>query len=140
MGIAYGCKPNLKLALVVWDGLITWDEWRQHLQRMLVDPDYAPMQSQITDLRYSTISPSISNKEIQAMIDMVADQRENLSLKRVAIVAGDEWSKPKQTEVGLRSLSITPIVFNDLTLACEWLGLQEVEISKDLQQIRIKHI
>src|ERR1700690_3829742 len=130
MGIAYGCKPNLKLALVVWDGLITWDEWRQHLQRMLVDPDYASMQSQITDLRYSTISPSISNKEIQAMIDMVADQRENLSLKRVAIVAGDEWSKPKQTEVGLRSLSITPIVFNDLTLACEWLGLQEVEISK----------
>jgi hypothetical protein len=140
MGIAYGCKPKLKLALVVWDGLITWDEWRQHLQRMLVDREYAPMQSQITDLRYSTISPSISNKEIQAMIDMVADQRENLSLTRVAIVAGDEWIKPKLAEVGLQSLSITPIIFSDLSVACQWLGLQEAEISKDLQQIRIKHI
>jgi hypothetical protein len=140
MGIVYSCKPKLKLALVVWDGLVTWDEWRQHLQRMLVDPDYAPMQSQITDLRHSTISPGISNKEIQAMIDMVADQRENISLTRVAIVAGDEWSKPKLAEVGLRSLSISPIVFNHLSLACQWLGLQEVEISMDLQQIHNKHL
>jgi hypothetical protein len=139
MGIVYGCNPNLKLALVVWDGLVTWDDWRQHLQRMLVDLDYAPMQSQITDLRSSTISPSITNNEIQAMVGMVADRRENLSLQRVAIVAGDEWSKPKLAEVGLQSLSITPIVFSDLSVACQWLGIQEVEISLDLKQIRINH-
>ena len=107
MGIAYSCKPNLKLALVVWDGPVTWTQWREHLERMLIDPDYGPMQIQITDLRYSTISPDISDAEIKSMIDMVADQRENLSLKRVAIVSGGEWSKPQLVEVGLKSLSIT---------------------------------
>jgi hypothetical protein len=136
MGIAYRCRPNHKLALVVWDGLIAWDEWREHLQRMLFDPDYAPVQSQITDLQHSTIGPTITNNQIQAMIDLVAGLREKLSVRKVAIIAGDDWVKPKLAEVGLQSISITPIVFHDLATACLWLGVDPVEIGEDIQQIR----
>lgn len=78
MGIAYSCKPNRKLAMVVWDGQVTWDVWREHLLRMLVDPHYAPMQSQITDLRSSSLGADILNDQIELMIDLVAGQRSKL--------------------------------------------------------------
>ena len=138
MGIAYVCKPNRKLAVVVWDGLVTAEAWREHLQRMLIDPDYAPMQSQITDLRYSSISPTISDDQIRAMVDRIDSQRKNISLSKFAIVAGSEWNKPQQVAVGLQSISITPIVFNDLNTACLWLGVDLLEVDKDIQQIRLE--
>jgi hypothetical protein len=138
MGIAYVCKPNRKLAVVVWDGLVTSDAWREHLQRMLIDPNYAPMQSQITDLRYSSISPTISDDQIKAMVDLMESQRKNISLSKFAIVAGSEWNKPQLAAFGLKSISVNPIVFNDLETACLWLGVDGEEVGKDIQQLRLK--
>jgi hypothetical protein len=138
MRIDYICKPNLKLAIAVWDGSVTWDNWQAHLHRMFSDPAYAPMQIQITDLRFSSINPTISNDEIQAMRNLLADQRERISLNKVAIVAGDDWSKPKLAEFALQTISVNSIVFNDLNTACLWLGVNVVEVGQDIEQIRIK--
>ena len=138
MGIAYSCRQDSKLAIVVWDGHVTWDQWNEHLQRMLIDPDYAPLQLQITDLRYSTTDPSISNDPIQAMVDLVSSHREKLSLRKVAIVAGDDWKKPKLAEVGLQSIAISPIVFDDMANACLWLGVDLVEVNEVIRKIRTR--
>lgn len=137
MGIDYICKPNLKLTIAVWDGIVTWDYWRGHLHRMFSDPAYAPMQLQITDLRFSSISPTIADAEIQAMRELLADQRERVSLKKVAIVAGDEWRKLKLAEFALQTISVNSIVFNDLNTACLWLGVNVVEVGQDIKQLRI---
>lgn len=138
MSIDYVCKPNLKLAIVVWDGLITWDIWQEHLHRIFSDPAYAPMQMQISDLRFSSINPTIANDEIKTMKDLFADQRERVSLKKVAMVAGDEWNKLKLAEFALQTLSVSSIVFNDLVTACLWLGVDVLEVGQEIQQIRIK--
>ena len=138
MGIDYICKPDLKLAVVAWDGNITWDYWQEHLRRIFSDPAYAPMQMQISDLRFSSISPTISNDEIQAMRDLLADQRERLSLKKIAMVAGDDWRKLKLAEFALHTISINSIVFNDLNTACLWLGVNVVEVGQEIKRLRIK--
>jgi hypothetical protein len=138
MSIGYICKPNLKLVIAVWDGIVTWDIWREHLQRMFSDPAYAPMEIQITDLRFSTISPTIAEDQIQIMKELLTSQREKVSLKKVAIVAGDEWNIPKLGEFALQTIFINSIVFNDLTTACLWLGADVVEVGEDIKQIRIK--
>src|ERR1700690_2334669 len=114
MSIDYICKPKLKLAIAVWDGLVTWDIWQEHLHHMFSDPAYAPMEIQITDLRFSSISPTIAGDQIQIMTELLTDQRERVSLKKIAIVAGDEWSKSKLGEFALQAISINSIVFNDL--------------------------
>jgi hypothetical protein len=138
MSIGYVCKSNLKLAIAVWDGIITWNIWQEHLQRMFSDPAYAPMEIQITDLRFSSISPTIAGDQIQVMIELLSGQRERVSLKKIAIVAGDDWSKPKLGEFALQAIFINSIVFNDLTTACLWLGADVVEVGEDIKQIRIK--
>lgn len=138
MGIDYLCKPNLKLAIVVWDGSVNWNYWQEHLHRIFSDPAYAPMQMQITDLRFSSIGPTIADDEIHAMRDLLADQRERLSLKKIAIVAGDEWRKLKLAEFVLQTISVNSIVFNDLSTACVWLGVNVVEVGQDIKQLRIK--
>jgi hypothetical protein len=105
---------------------------------MLIDPDYAPMQAQINDLRYSSISPTISNDQIQAMVDLIDSHRKNISLSKLAIVAGNEWNKLQLAALGLKNISINPIVFNDLETACLWLGFDVEEVGKDIQQLRLK--
>ena len=138
MGIAYTCNPDSRLALVAWEGVVSWDQWWAHLQRMFLDPDYAPMQSQITDLRHSSLSPTISNDEIKSMAGLVASQRGRLSLTRVAILAGGEWERPRLAEAALESISVTAIVFNDLATACLWLGVDAAEVAADLERTRLK--
>jgi hypothetical protein len=137
MSIRYICKPELKLAVVVWDGVVTWDDWHAHLRRMFTDPVYAPIQSQFTDLRFSSISPTISNDQIQMMVDLIVDMRKKISLMKLAIVAGNDWDKPKLVEIALQPLSINSIVFNDLVTACLWLGVDVVKIGRDIQNIRL---
>ena len=138
MGIAYACKPDRKLALVVWDGAVTWDDWWQHYPQMLSDPDFAPMQTQISDLRYASVSAAISNDNIRTMVDLLASQREHLSLRKIAIVAGAEWDKLKRAAGGIESVSVAAIVFNDLTAACHWLGVDAVAAAADIEELRLK--
>ena len=138
MGIEYLCKSDRKLAIVVWDGLVTWGVWREHLQRMLLDPAWVPMESQISDLRRSTVDQSITIAQIQEMVSLFAAQRQRSALKRVAIVAGNQWEKPKQAEGALPAVSVLPIVFNDLSTACIWLGAEVGEVERDIDQLRLK--
>jgi hypothetical protein len=137
MAINYLCKPQLRLAVVVWDGVITLEDWRAHLHRMLSDPEYAPMQSQLTDLRFSSISGKISDIKIQDMINSMAALRRNISLKKLAMVAGSEWNKPRLAALALKPFFVNSIVFNDLSTACVWLGVDAAEVGRDIQDLRL---
>ena len=138
MGIAYLCKPDRKLAVVVWDGIVTWDVWREHLERMFMDTAWAPMEAQISDMRHSTADQTITITQIQEMVALLAAQRQRVALKKVAILAGSDWEKPKEAEGTLPSVSVLPIVFNDLSTACVWLGADVGEVERDVQQLRLK--
>ncbi len=137
MGIGYVCKPNLKLAIVVWGGTVALDDWRVHLQSMLQDPDYVPMKIQITDMRFASIKPDITKDQIQSVFASVAALLKIASLTKLAMVAGSEWDKSKGAELALKSLSVDSIVFNDPVTACVWLGVDAVEVGRDIQQIRL---
>ena len=136
MGIAYVCKPDRKLAVVVWDGWLPGRTGGSHYPRMLSDLDFAAMQTQISDLRYASISAAISNDKYQAMVDLLASEREHLSLRKIAIVAGTEWAKPKLAVAGMESVSVAAIVFNELTAACLWLGVDPVAAAADIEELR----
>ena len=104
---------------------------------MLLDPDYAPMKLQITDLRFASLKPMADKDQIQGMLASAAALREKVSLTKLAMVAGSEWDRPKVAELALKSLSVDSIVFNDPVTACVWLGVDAVEVGRDIQRIRL---
>ena len=124
--------------IVVWDGLVDLAQWQAHVPRMLSDPQYVPAAAQLTDLRFSSIDESIGEDDIRRMTDYFATQHSKLEGKRLAIVAGGEWEKPKQVELSLKSQMVQTIVFNDLVTACVWLGTDVVEAGREIQQLRLK--
>ena len=136
MSIGYVCKPEKQLVIVVWDGTINLDQWREHLRRLLADSDYALLKYQLTDLRFSEIDPSVQGLDIQRTVDFMAAQPDRLAGKKIAIVAGNEWERPKQAESLLEKLSVQPIVFNDLVTACLWLGADVVEVGNTIKRVR----
>jgi hypothetical protein len=137
MSIDYVCNPEKLLVIAVWDGVVSLDQWREHLERMLADPQYAAAKFQLSDLRFSSVDKSFSRAGIQRTIKFMATQPEKISGKKIAMVAGAEWEKPKYVELLLQGIAMRPIVFNDLTRACLWLGVDVVEVGNVIKQIRI---
>lgn len=88
---------------------------------------------QLTDLRSCTIDPAIPNSAILRAVSFLARRRQQISQKKLAIVAGADWEKPKLIE----PLQVRPIVFTNLMTACAWLDLDVTETGREIQQIRL---
>jgi len=138
MSIGYICKPNERIAIIVWDGLVTLDQWRNHVDKMFADPAYVSLKLQLSDLRFSIFDGSITDEKIREVVDHIGTRQKMFSLSKLAMVAGTDWAKTKLAESLIQMLSITPIVFADLHTACRWLGLDVVNIGRDIQQIRVQ--
>ncbi len=138
MGIDYIYRADQRLMIVVWDGMIKAGQWRAHLIRIFADPDFRRAEIQLTDLRYSTIDPSISDNAIYRAVGFLVRRRELIAQKKLAIVAGSEWEKPKLVEHLIQHLTVRPIVFTNLVTACTWLNLDVVDIGQEIQQIRLE--
>jgi hypothetical protein len=70
------------------------------------------------------------------MTKLLAAQRGKVSLIKVAIVAGNEWDKPKLVEFALHAISVNSIVFNDLATACIWLGVNAEQVGAVTEELR----
>jgi hypothetical protein len=136
MGIDYVYKPEKRLVIVVWDGVVNLDQWQAHLRHMFADAEYPLAKYHLTDLRFSSIDPSITEEGIRRAVDFMGAQGEKIIGKKFAIVAGDEWERPKFIEPLLQALSTHPIVFNDLVTACLWLGADVAEAGNTIKEIR----
>ncbi len=137
MSIDYITKPDKKLIIVAWDGMIKLGEWQEHLSRMFTDPDFASAKMQLTDIRFSFVDPLITDEEIRGIVEFMALQRNKIAGKKLAIVVGQEWIKAKLVERLLQPLMTAPIVFTDLTTACMWLGLDAVDVGNEIKQMRL---
>ena len=138
MAIDYVYKPDRQLVIVVWDGTIKAGQWRAHLIRIFADPNFRRAEMQLTDLRSCTIDPAIPNSAILRAVRFLARRRQQISQKKLAIVAGADWEKPKLVEHLIEPLEVRPIVFTNLITACTWLDLDVVDIGHEIQQIRLK--
>lgn len=138
MSIGYICKPNVSLAICVWDGVVTWDDWQKNMLRLFNDPDYFSIQQQIVDLRFSSIDSSITVQKLRQMSDFMVSHRQDFSLRKLALVAGEEWAKLKDFESAVKTASVDAIVFNDVLTACRWLGADAADVEATIGQIRLK--
>ncbi|MGE5073030.1 MAG: hypothetical protein ACM3MF_06345 [Anaerolineae bacterium] len=136
MTINYTILDDPQLVLVAWDGLVSWDQWRAHGQRMLGDPAFRAARLQLTDLRSASLDESINEAALGALRDYLAAQPPPTSQKKIAIVPDTAWEQAKLVEKIIASLGARPLVFASLSTACTWLGVDTAEVAMQLERLK----
>jgi hypothetical protein len=136
MSIVYRINQERGVAFVVWDGLVTADEWLAHVRRLLADADWPPdRRLHLSDLRTATPDASIDEVVLKQAADLFGPQVANL---RAAIVAGDAFEKAGIFERLITRYRPFVFVFNTLNPACGWLGVDVADAQRILESLRAK--
>jgi len=136
MSIVYRIDHERGVAFVVWDGVVTADEWLAHVRRLLTDADWPPGgRMHLTDLRTATVDASIDEAVLKQAADLFGTNPEIENL-RVAVVAGDAFVKAGMFERFVRRYRPFVFVFNTLNPACGWLGLDVADAQHALESLR----
>ena len=135
MGITYRHIPQHRLIIEVWDGVITVDQWRTHLQRYLADPALAALDRSLVDV--STADTSLLTDADEAeLVAMYVPHASDLAPMRNAVIAAREYEPSVEFGHRLERLNLNLIVFNELTGASAWLRLDPNEVRPILQDLR----
>jgi hypothetical protein len=138
MGILHYSDRQKGVIYVVWDGKVTWDDWREHVQVQVSDPDWSIIPRFIVDLQSVTDTSSIGNEEIDQVKTVFASDPPALSGKRTAIIASDEFRRASRFAALVEPFGTSIVVFNNLDTACLFLGIDFMETQKTLVGLRVK--
>lgn len=136
MGIKYRADGEKQIIFVVWDGRVTADVWFEHIEGLIAEPLWPSISSMLVDLRTATDVSSIEEAEIEHAIALFSTVPIPLSKKRVGVVASGAFWKSRRFGHLISRFGPSLIVFNDLSKACLYLGINITEALKALQQLR----
>ncbi len=144
MGIVYRIDQDRGLAVVVWDGRVTADEFLAHTRRLLADTEWPPREGRhLADLRSAILDRSAVSYAVEDAVDLIGTHPKVEGL-RVAIVAGDAFVQAAVDafiETGVFERLIPGhrplmLVFDSLNPACEWLGVDASNVGRSLQSLK----
>ena len=90
MGIAYRSIPRLGLIVEVWDGVITVDEWRTHVDTYLADPERLAGDRSLVDLTTADAS-AIGDADEAEIVARYVPHASELTHRRSAAIAAREF-------------------------------------------------
>lgn len=136
MSIVYRIEEERGIAFVLWDGMVTGDEWLRHVRRLIVDPKWPPAQAlHLSDLRSARIDGSINTTALQEAAALFGSNERIAGLK-AAIVAGDAYVQARIFEDLIAQHRGSVIAFNSLGPACAWLGVETGHAEQALEELR----
>ncbi len=137
MPIASRCEPDLRLVVDVYHGDVTVQDMRDHVSALLEDASWQTTTRSLSDMTAARLM-QFSDDERATMLSLFRARPLRLTGRQIAIVAGaTSASTARDLERrAIDSLGARAIVFNDLTTACIWLGVDETKINSTLDQLR----
>ncbi len=136
MPIAYRIDQEAGVSLVVWDGMITAEEFLAHARRICADPDWPTgRRRHLTDLRSGTLDASITLPVLQQAADIYGAHPSIASLK-VALVSAPNYREAVQFERLFLRYQTRVVVFTTLDEGCTWLGLDLRRTEQALAALR----
>jgi hypothetical protein len=119
--IGYRIYKTLGLTLVVWDGDITGDEAEDQVRTLRADPDWPPGPLHLLDTTTVTSAPLVANTKLVEMLTEIAEKK----VIRFAVIAnGDATGEAARFQSEATAAGVSQvIVFNDVSAACSWLGI-----------------
>ena len=137
MGIAYRCDSATGLSVEVWDGEVSAEQARRHIEQLAADPQWAQSRRIVTDL--TSMAP-----ESRPTPEQVADLAKAF-LQELAYLVGDvKWSviadRTFDDALGfgahVKHEVRRMIVFNSLATASVWLGLDPGDVQPVIDDLR----
>ena len=136
MAITHYSDKQKGITIIVWDGTVVWDDWLEHVQELVIDPHWRSLPRFIADLRSVTDTSAIQEKELELAAIAIAENRAALAMKTGAVVASDEFWQAQRFGKLIEGFGTSTIVFNTLETACVFLGLDPIETSQSIEQLR----
>jgi hypothetical protein len=132
--IGYRIYKTLGLTLVVWDGDISGDEAEDQVRTLRADPDWPPGPLHLLDTTTVTSAPLVANTKLAEMLNEIAESK----LIRFAVIAsGDNAAQATQFQAEATTLGVSQvIIFNDISAACSWLGIDLAATRTTLADLR----
>ena len=137
MSIVYRIDQEKGLTLVLWEGVVTADEFLAHVRRLCSDADWPPPKRlHLSHLRFTSLDASMDDAIIDKAAHLYGTHLATGENMKVAIVASEAFKKAVAFERVLLRYGASVVVFNFLENACTWLGIAAAEIERTLQQLR----
>jgi hypothetical protein len=138
MGIAYSCDKDKGVSYEVWAGMVTGNDWVEHVRRQVADPEWPAGDRSLTDLRLISNNSSIGKAEMEEVVALYGAHPAKLAQGRAAVVAGKDFQLSPLFRIFTSRHGFRLIVFNDMLLACKWLGLDLNEAERSVAWLRAK--
>ena len=137
MSIVYRIDKEKGYTLVLWEGVVTADEFLTHIRRLSSDTDWPPSRRlHLSDLHTASLDASMDEAILQAAAHLYGQHPDKIASMKVAIVANSAFWKAVEFERIISQYGAFAIVFNALPTACTWLNLDTSEVESLLQQMR----
>lgn len=136
MGIKYRVHVEKQIVFVAWKGVISADEWFEHIQRLIADTNWPSITAMLVNLHSITDVSSIGEMEMQHAIALFNSIPDALSNKRIAAVASDAFWKSHRFGQLIAPYGPSVLVFNDMSTACLYLGIKLTDATKTIQELR----
>jgi hypothetical protein len=137
MSIVYRIRKEEDLTLVLWDGVVTADDFLAHVRRLTSDAEWPPPgRLHLADLRITSLDATMDDSILETAADYYGSHSHKLAKMKAAIVAREAFKKAVAFERLVSRYGVTAIVFNSLDTACTWLGVDYGEVGRSLQQLR----
>ena len=139
MGIAYHCDPDLRCTFVVWNGDVTPDEWRNHVETLFGDEAFPPGPLLLADLRTAGGAAAITADVITEVGARFNAEAETLGEMKLAVVPNGAWDKARQlVDRDISAPGLRAIAFATSSAAFMWLGLNPEDAEPILDELRAK--
>jgi hypothetical protein len=136
MTIVYHIDQGEETTYVVWDGVVTAEQYISHVQRLLADSDWpTPRSLHLSDLRSTSLDPTINQPVLQEAVEMFA-RHPKISTVKTAIIAHEAFHQALLYERLISPVEPSVIVFHNLDTACMWLGTDSESAARALQSLR----
>jgi len=124
VSILYRIAKDEGIALDLWDGIVTADEYLASVQRLIDDTNWPPHRHlHLGDLQTALLDPSLDESALRRVAAIYGQHLDILAKTKSAIVANEAFARSLFFQQ-LMTSSVSMVVFNDLSTACRWLGVE----------------
>jgi len=135
MGIAYRFDCHLGLTIIVGDGVVTAEEWRVHVNRIISDPEWPPGRLVLGDLSTADTS-AITADDIRGMATAFRSGDSKLSDRKAAIVAGDTvHGNAVMFQLTMGPTGLYIVIFSNIDDACVWLDINTDDVAPTIKEL-----
>lgn len=137
MPLKYVVISDGKLVVERWVGVVGHAELVAHERKKLQDEAIAPGARVLTNAQAATL-PETTLDSVHELADVYAEAGNKTRISASAAIFGSaDFEKGKAWEAEVRKHGVNAIVFNNLEVACLWLGIDLRETRELLDHIDV---